>query len=205
VIRVRVLLFLATLALGTTACFAADPAPAPSVIALGDDARQLREDFNQAQGSIRLVLVVDPACSVCLRGMADVNEALLATTTDPRLQTFVVHVPVIGATAKDVPPSMELLHNPHVRHYWNASGSVGHQVSVALQLKRGEKPVYAWDVWMIYGADAAWPAGAPPTPALFMHQLPALRGQPERPFLDSAAFAAKARDLLARLLPTEAK
>jgi hypothetical protein len=198
-------LLLIALLVGTMSCSANEQATSPALLAsvtvLNDDASQLREDFNRAQGSVRLVLIVDPVCAVCLRGMADVNDALLGTTTDARLQTFVVHVPVLGATAKDVPPSMELLHNPNVHHYWNPSGSFGRQVQTALQLEHDGKPIYAWDVWMIYVADATWPAGTVSTPALFMHQLSSLRGQPGHPFLDKGAFAAKARNLLSSLPP----
>lgn len=201
-------LFLTALSVGTMSCSANEQATSPaspsSVTVLNDDASQLREDFNRAEGSVRLVLIVDPVCAVCLRGMADVNDALLTTTTDARLQTFVVHVPVLGATAKDVPPSMELMHNPNVHHYWNPSGSFGRQVQDAFHLAHDGKPVYAWDVWMIYAADATWPAGTVSAPALFMHQLSTLSGQPGRPFLDKDAFAAKARALLSSLPPAPA-
>lgn len=191
----RATLLLSVFALPVAACSAAETGLAPmpgKAIVLDDDASQLREDFNRAKGAVRLVLVVDPICPTCLRGMADVDKALLSKTNDPRLQTFVVHVPVIGATADSVPASTQLLHNRNVRHYWNPSGSFGHQLSGALQLKRGDKPAYAWDVWMIYPTDAVWQS-APPAPALFMHQLP---GLPKHQFLDAGAFAAKAHALL---------
>lgn len=61
-----------------------------------------------------MLFVVDPTCGGCLRGMDDLNKDLLATTDDPRLRTFVVHVPVIGATEKDVTPAMKLLQNAGV-------------------------------------------------------------------------------------------
>lgn len=63
----------------------------PSFTVMDADAEQLREDFNRAQGSVRLLFVVDPVCPGCLRGLDDLNEALLSKTHDPRLQTFVVH------------------------------------------------------------------------------------------------------------------
>lgn len=160
---------------------------------------QLREDFNRGKGSVRLLFVVDPVCPGCLRGMDDVNKDLLATTDDPRLQTFVVHVPVIGATEKDVVPSMKLLQNPHVKHYWNASGAFGRELAKAVGLKHGEELVYAWDVWLIYGPEATWGAGGPPRPRLLMHQLWALQDSAEFPHLDSEAFAREVRQLLARL------
>jgi hypothetical protein len=194
--RATLLLIVLTLALAAAAGSATEKHQAQgepgNVTVLDDDASQLREDFNRAQGSVRLVLIVDPICPTCLRGLADVDAALLAGTPDPRLQTFVVHLPVIGAKAENVPPASELLHNPNVHHYWDPSGNFGHQITAALQLKRGDKLVYAWDVWMIYTADAVWKS-APPPPALFMHQLPTLPGNQ---FLDADEFAAKARALL---------
>jgi hypothetical protein len=194
------------LAVGLAACTisssAPAAAPAATVVTLDDHATQLRTDFNRARGSVRLLLIVDPACSVCLRGMDDVNGALLAKVDDPRLQTFVVHTSVIGGEAKDVVPASGLMTNSHVRHYWDPSGNFGREVSKSLHLKHGAEEVYAWDVWMVYDAGANLSANGVPAPALFMHQLPKLRGQPGRPLLDGDAFAAKARELLARLPAT---
>jgi len=169
-------------------------------VLLDESASQLKQDFNAARGKIRLVLVVDPICPTCLRGMADVDAALLAKTHDRRLQTFVVHVPVIGAQAADVPPSYTLLHNANVRHYWNPSGNFGRQLSAALHLTRGDKAAYAWDVWMLYPADTLWNASVP-APAVFMHQLP---GLPKNQFLDADQFGIRARALLAKL-PADVK
>ena len=59
----------------------------------------------------------------------------------------------------------------------------------------------AWDVYMIYGADARWTGVTPPAPAFWMHQLgsadhPRVRG----PYLEPRVFAAQANSLL-RLAP----
>lgn len=161
---------------------------------------RLREDFNRDKGSVRLLLVVDPTCPVCLRGLDDVNKALLAKTRDVRLQTFVVHLPVLKPTAQasDVPPAAELLQNPHVRHYWNPSGSFGHSLTEGVKLQRDGKSVYAWDVWLLYGPDASWDDVNPPKPYLLMHQLPPLKDT-AFPILDGEEFAQQARQLLARL------
>src|SRR5215213_8806627 len=71
---------------------------------LGEDSQALRDDFNRAKGTVRLLFVVGPTCPSCLRGLDDVNRDLLSKTDDPRLQTFVVHVPALGAKSQDVPP-----------------------------------------------------------------------------------------------------
>lgn len=178
---------------------------------LDDQASQLRADFNRNIGSVRLLFVVDPICPGCLRGLADMNRDLLRTTTDQRLQVFVVHEPVLGvarfapwlrvAGGKDVPKAAQLLENPNVKSYWNPTGAFGNLLSKAVGLKNDEGQVYAWDVWLIYGPDAKWVGVDPPRPRLLMHQLGALRGSTEFPHLDSHVFAQQVRTLLAQLPP----
>jgi hypothetical protein len=180
------------------AASATDATAAPAYTLLGDDFSQLREDFNRARGSVRLLFVVDPICPGCLRGMDDMNDDLLSRTRDARLQTFVVHVPVIGAKAKDVTPAARVLENPHVRNYWNASGEFGRALASAVQLKNGDETVYAWDVWLLYGPDAEWIGDSIPQPALLMHQLWKLEGT-KFPQLDSAAFAREVHNRLQAL------
>ena len=162
---------------------------------LDDAATQLREDFNRAKGSVRVLFVVDPICPGCLRGLDDVDRALLRKTSDPRLETFVVHVPVLGAKAKDVAPATKLLHNANVHHYWNESGAFGGLLSNAVDLRNGDKWVYAWDVWLIYGPEATWEGPTPPKPKLLMQQLRALQGS-RFPKFDSEVFAQEVQALL---------
>jgi hypothetical protein len=178
---------------------------------LDDQASELRADFNRAKGSVRLLFVVDPICPTCLRGLDDMNRDLLAGPDDPRLVPFVVHEPVLGAArvapwlrttaSHDVPGAAELLHNPHVRHCWNQSGEFGRLLAKSVDLRNSHGPVYAWDVWLIYGPDAMWSGAGPPRPALLMHQLGELRDSSEFPHLDSKVYAQKVRPLLARLPP----
>lgn len=184
----------------TGSCAKADDVTsAPAYTLLDETSGQLREDFNKAKGSVRVLFVVDPICPGCLRGLDDVNRALLSNTDDPRLQTFVIHVPVLGAKAKDVAPAMKLLNNAHVRHYWNPSGAFGRGLAEAVGLRRGNELVYAWDVWLIYGPEASWDGAHPPRPRRLMHQLRALQGSTEFPILDSQAFAREVHQLLAQL------
>lgn len=177
---------------------------------LDDQASQLRVDFNRKIASVRLLFVVDPICPGCLRGLADMNRDLLRSTTDPRLQVFVVHQPVLGvarfapwlrvADGNDVSKAAQLLENPNVQNYWNPTGGFGRLLSRAVGLKNGDGPVYAWHVWLLYGPDAKWVGADPPPPQLLMHQLGALRGT-EYPHLDSQVFARQVQTLLAQLPP----
>jgi hypothetical protein len=197
-----------TLLLGMAVTLALPGAPrgeeSRSFTVLDDDAGPLRKDFNRARGSVRLLFVVDPVCPGCLRGLDDINEALLSKTRDPRLQTFVVHVPVIGAEAEDVEPSMQLLQNDEVRHYWNPDGSFGRRLAEAVGLESADgELVYAWDVWLIYGPEATWEGARPPEPAHLMHQLRALQDSKEFPHLDRDVFAQEVNQLLAKLPPSD--
>ena len=162
---------------------------------LDDEFSQLRADFNRAKGSVRLLFVVDPICPGCLRGMDDMNRDLLSKTRDVRLQTFVVHVPVLGAKAKDIAPSAKLLQNAQVRHYWNASGEFGRTLAKAVELRNDKDLVYAWDVWLLYGPDVEWTESSPPKPQLLMHQLWKLEGT-KFAKLDSEVFAQEAHKWL---------
>lgn len=186
---------------GAAGCTRADDgnagASTSTYMILDDQGSRLRDDFNRSKGTVRLLFVVDPTCGGCLRGMDDVNRDLLAITDDPRLRIFVVHVPVIGATEKDVSPATKLLRNPHVHHYWNASGAFGRELAEAVGLKRGDELVYAWDVWLIYGPEATWEGVSPPRPRRLMHQLRALQGSKDFPRLDSEVFAREVNELLA--------
>jgi hypothetical protein len=175
-----------------------------SYTVLDDQGSELRADFNRSVGSVRLLFVVDPICPTCLRGLDDLDNALLRHTQDARLQTFVVHVPVLHPVAqpKDIPPAAQLLHNAQVRNYWNPSGAFGNLLSNAVGLKSGDRQVYAWDVWLIYGPEAKWEGTDPPRPRLLMQQLGALHGSTEFPHLDPQVFAQQVRALLAQLPPS---
>jgi len=167
---------------------------------LDEGAAQLRDDFNAAKGTVRVLFVVDPTCPGCLRGLDDVNKDLLAKTDDPRLQAFIVHVPVLtpSPTEEDVPEAATLVRNDHVHHYWNPRGSFGWELSKAAGLKHGDEPVDAWDVWLIYGPDAVWEGTGPPQPQRLMHQL-YLLADSGLPRLDSEQFAEEVHQLLATL------
>lgn len=202
--------FLTVLAIGvlggTVSCTPADigdaTAAASRYTVLDEQGTELRDDFNRYAGSVRLLFVVDPVCGGCLRGLDDVNRDLLATTSEERLETFVVHVPVIGGKAKNIAPAATLLHNAHVHHYWNPSGEFGRELAEAVGMKNGDKLVYAWDVWLIYGPETTWDGASPPQPVRLMHQLYGLEEHPDFPLLDSKAFGQEVRTLLAQLAPS---
>lgn len=156
-------------------------AKAQSYVVMGADLAALRRDFNAKTGSVRLLFIVGPTCAICLLGMDDINKELLAANTNPRLHTFVIHVPALGAKEKDVAPAMRLITGKNVTHYWEESGIIGHLYKKVLGINS-----YVWDQWMIYGPDAKWQVKAPPKPYHDVHIL----SQPK-------AFAKVVRKILA--------
>lgn len=121
--------------------------------------------------------------------MVDLQEEFIAASQDDeRLETFVVHVPTLGAKEENVPAAMAMLDGPRVTHYWNESGDIGTQFSEVLDIV----PTYAWDVWMIYPPDAAWEDALAPGPHYWQHKLSVDKGVR----FDAEAFAAHTKGLL---------
>ena len=87
-----------TLALFLSACggssgptpMAASGEQAARYQVIGDDLQALKDDFNANEGRVRLLFLSGPTCGICLRGMADLNDAFLAASqADDRLVTYI--------------------------------------------------------------------------------------------------------------------
>ena len=164
---------------------------ANSYVVLNEDLQQLKDDFNANEGRVRLMFLSGPTCGICLRGMADLNDAFLAASqNDDRLVTFVVHVPALGAKEEHVADTIPLLDGPRVHHYWEESGIIGRHYSDVMEVR-----MYVWDFWAIYGPDARWDEALPPKPDYFEHQLGASIGKsdgfPRERLLNAERFAEK--------------
>jgi len=138
-----------------------------NLIVMDDDLQKLKDDFNANVGRVRLLFLSGPTCGICLRGMADLNDAFIAASQgDDRLVTFVVHVPTMGAKEHHASDSMPLLDGPRVHHYWEVSGIIGQHYTDVLDVE-----MYVCDFWAIYGPDAVWEGTLPPVPDYYEHQL----------------------------------
>ena len=191
----RNLLLLPALILVATACGQADKSSTGSAesdyVVMGEDLKQLIDDFNANQGRVRLLFLNGPTCGICLRGMADLNDEFIAESqNDDRLVTFVVHVPTMGAKEHHAADSIPLLNGPRVHHYWEESGIIGQHFAEVMDVD-----MYVWDFWAIYGPDAVWEGTLPPVPDYYEHQLGVtsgkFRGFPKDRVLDAERFAAE--------------
>src|ERR1700736_3061426 len=99
---------------------AASPADAPQkqqkpyaqkpYVVLDKSLSRLRADFNANVGKVRMLYIVGPTCGICLRGMSDLQEAVYSKKgDDPRLVTFVIHVPTLGAHEANVAAASRLI------------------------------------------------------------------------------------------------
>ena len=186
----RLLLMLPVMALAVSTSHATPATTATSDYTVLDPSlKRLQDDFNADTGKVRLLYIVGPTCPVCLRGMDDLNKALAAQQDDPRLRTFVVYVPTLGAKESDIEPTVSLLTGKYVSRYWDPKGASGHQFENTLNIKW-----FAWDVWMIYGPEQRWDGAAPPVPDFWMDQL---GGLSKWGTLDAPTFAKQVTNRLA--------
>jgi hypothetical protein len=92
-----------------------------------------------------------------------------------------------GAREENVDGGTTLIPDHRVRHFWDPALHVGS--AFAPVIGTGAP---AWDVWMLFGPDATWPASGVPTPAWWEDQL---GGLPPDRHLTPKRFAAKAAAL----------
>ena len=187
----RFLAGLFLLLLAPLAAAAKDGGPKTYVV-LDKNLTQLRADFNANVGKVRLLYIVGPTCGICLRGLSDMQEALYSKSgDDPRIVTFVIHVPTLGAHESNVPDAAQLISNRYTTNYWEETGIIGRRIQQTMNF-----PLYTWDYWSVYDPRAVWPdPNKIPAPAFYMHQLD---GLPPQLKLDANVLAAKASALLAR-------
>src|SRR6266852_1162896 len=175
--------------------FAARSADSPQkpYVVLDNNLSQLRADFNASAGKLRMIYIVGPTCGICLRGLSDLQEAIYAKKNDdPRLVTFVVHVPTLGAREKHVAPASQIISNLYTTNYWEETGIIGKLMQQAMGAD-----IYLWDFWTIYDPQAVWSdEHQMPVPSFWQHQLPRL---PRDRTLDANVFAAQVDALLDRV------
>jgi len=169
----------------------ADTSQKPYVV-IDKSLAQLRADFNSNVGKVRLLYIVGPTCGICLRGLSDLQEWLYRKKgNDPRLITYVVHVPTLGAREVNVAPASRLITNAYTTQYWEETGITGKLMQETL----GFSKRYIWDFYAIYGPSAVWADERPPVPDFYQHQL---EGLPPEKLLQADAFAAKVSEFLAQ-------
>ena len=154
---------------------------------VGTQAQAVREAFNAAEGTVRIVALVSPTCGDCLRGAADLQTHVFDTIASPKVRALIVWVPKLGARESNVAEATHTIPDPRATHYWDGDSYLVHAYNATLNLGQD-----AWDVYLLYGPNARWDTAQPPTPQAWMHQL----ARVDHPTLDAAALAQQVRTQL---------
>lgn len=125
-------------------------------------------DFNGASRTTRLVVLLSPTCTTCLRGASAVEEVLQQPGW-ANVRVFVVWEPVLTTDWGTPSPSLTAaIADPRATHYWDR----GHRLSsmlggppnlntLAENLSAGFKmSTVIWDTALVYPAGATWGAKA---------------------------------------------
>jgi hypothetical protein len=101
-------------------------------------------------------------------------------------------VPKVRGRERHIASAAMLLPDDRLRHFWDGGGRLMNAYQEVLGL-----PEDAWDVFLLYDADARWEGPRPPAPRFWMHQLGSSdRPRVKGPYLDPDRFALEARRLL---------
>ena len=102
-------------------------------------------------------------------------------------------MPKVRGRDSHIDAAAALVPDSRLHHFWDGGARLMNAYQDVLGL-----PEDAWDVFLLYDADARWDGPTPPRPHFWMHQLGS-REKPrvQGPYLDAATFAREARTLLA--------
>jgi hypothetical protein len=121
----------------------------------------------------------------------------LKSATDDRVKAYIVWLPIFGGDFKGEARKLSnSFRDKRVSYFLDPTSETGKEWERVLKTER----FIAWDVYLLYGADADW-QGDPPPPAFWMHQL---GGVTKAPSLDEPTFTAKLKDMVHQMKPPPA-
>ena len=157
------------------------------------DLKALKDWFNSASGSVRVVSILSPTCPVCQSGHG-VLKSVFGKTDSKELRGFIVWLPMMAA---DDPDSAAVqaasFRDARIGEAWDARRAGGALFARTLKLKGT-----AWDVYLLYARGVRWEGEDPPVPTFWMHQLESEDGADQTLCLDSSRLTREALVLLER-------
>jgi hypothetical protein len=151
---------------------------------VGTQAQAVRDAFNAASGTVRIIALVSPTCGACLRGTADLQTQVFDGIASPNVRALVVWVPKLRGRERDVDEATHTIPDPRAVHFWDGDSYLVHAFNATLNLGQD-----AWDIYLLYGPNARWDTAQPPVPQSWMHQLSGV----DHPKLDAATLAEQVR------------
>ena len=130
------------------------------------DLRAMKDWFNGASDSVRVVSILSPTCGMCQSGHG-VLKSVFAATDSKDLRGFIAWLPML---ATDDAGSAEVqaasFRDARLAEAWDGPRAAGALFAKMLKLKGT-----AWDVYLLYPRGVRWEGDAPRTPSFWMHQL----------------------------------
>jgi hypothetical protein len=116
---------------------------------------QLKKQFNEDKGVLRLVVLVSPTCPACVSGAGWIQEYVLKRNPDLDVKVYAVWYEMYpGDSPDDFPEARKQMKDKRVTHYWDDSKDVGRWYFTAVP---GDyKGPIQWDAFYLYGADSVW-------------------------------------------------
>ena len=146
--------------------------------------KELKDVFNQDEGKVRMILLVEPACDACVKGVISVRETLSKIESD-HIRIYVVWEPIFdqkkaGNIYENAKTKSQVISDSRVTQYWTDSTDIGNSFVSALSAeKSGQKDPKLlqinkkksrewenghgtpWDVYMLFSKARKWGNNAP--------------------------------------------
>lgn len=118
----------------------------------------MRHEFNAAKDETRVLLLLSPTCSVCLRGASAADDVFARFTGKP-IRVFVIWEPVlITDWARPSTATLRRVSDLRASQYWDSERLISH--SMGEQDRRS----VVWDYVAVYSPGTLW-GDQPPKPS----------------------------------------
>jgi hypothetical protein len=155
--------------------------------------RDLIDQFNSSEDSIRVLAIVSPTCQECIFGFEGIRR-LFAIFDSKKLRGFILWIPMLQDDDEQAAKTKsETVKDPRITQFWDYEQSSGRAVAKTLHLLKD----VAWDVYLLYSPRMKWEnEEQAPEPSFWMHQLTSDTSADQRLRLDLARFAEETKFLL---------
>lgn len=155
------------------------------------DLKGMKNWFNSASGSVRVVSILSPTCPMCQSGHG-VFKSVFSATDSKDLRGFIVWLPMKASdNAASAAAQAASFQDARLAEAWDGERAAGALFARMLKLKG-----IAWDVYLLYPRGERWEGDAPPEPSFWMHQLQSDDGADQKLCLDPARLRRQTLALL---------
>lgn len=126
----------------------------------------VREAFNAAADRPRLLMVLAPACPVCLEGAEMVHDEVLGKPSDLAVLAVWMEALPFDITRNPARRVESFADEPRMKHFYDMQQVAGQALYRTLDWQDQSLP---WDVYLLYPAGITWNQDLP-APAAWFHQ-----------------------------------